>query len=216
MDRVSVDDVEPATDDRERERRGLTANLGTTDVAINHYRLEPGERISGLHAHGDQEEVFVVVEGTATFETLAPTRGAGPPSEDGELSVGAGEEVSVGAGEAIRFAPGEFQSGKNDSDGAVVVYALGAPPDSEDVRIPLACPECGHDSLRPTLVEGGAAADGAAADGATPVLRCPDCGGESPVECPDCGGADMTARLGDDGETPVSACRDCGYESPTL
>lgn len=149
MQHVTLDEVEPNSFGGDVDRRGLTEPLGTSDLAINRYRLEPGERFSGgLHAHMDQEEVFVVIDGEATFET---------PDE----------EVSVGAGEAIRFAPGEFQSGKNDSDAAVLAYALGAPRDSEDVRIPTECPECGHDDMRAIPGEDGF------------DLVCPDCGTES-------------------------------------
>lgn len=181
MEHVTVDDIEPSPSAGDAVRRALTDALGTTDVAINQYRIEPGERISGLHGHDDQEEVFVVVDGTVTFETL-----------DGELT--------VDSGGAIRFAPGEYQSGMNSSDGSALVYAIGAPRDSGDVRIPLACPECGHEFVHPTLAD----------DGETPILACPGCGAESTVECPECGGVDLTATLGDDGETPVSRCRDCG------
>jgi len=187
MERVTVDDLDPTDDGRDRERRGLSGALGTTDVAVNHYRLAPGERISGLHAHGDQEEVFLVVEGEATWETLDGT-------------------ATVASGELVRFGPGEYQSGTNGSDGEVVVLAMGAPPDSEDVRIPLACPDCGHEYVRPTL----------AADGETPVLSCPDCGAETDAACSACGSYDVRAALADDGETPVSSCRDCGHESETL
>jgi len=148
MERISIDEVEPSAFGSDVDRRGLSEPLGTTDVALNRYRLDPGERFSGgLHAHMDQEEIFVVVEGEATFETM-----------DGD--------VSVGAGEAIRFAPGEFQSGKNDGDEAVVAFALGAPRDSEDVRIPQECPECGHENVR--AVPGDDGFD----------LRCPECGAE--------------------------------------
>lgn len=77
----------------------------------------------------DQEEIFVVIDGEATFETLEC-------------------EVTVGKCEAIRFAPGEFQSGKNESDGELTVLAMGAPRDTEDIRIPADCPECQHDDLR--------------------------------------------------------------------
>ena len=77
----------------------------------------------------DQEEIFIINEGTATFETLD-------------------SEVTDKAGDATRFAPGEFQSGKNDSDDEVVAFALGAPRDTEDVRISQECPECGHDNMR--------------------------------------------------------------------
>ncbi|OTF10536.1 cupin domain-containing protein [Halorubrum sp. SD690R] len=148
MERVSIDEVEPSALGSDVDRRGLSEPLGVTDVALNRYRLDPGERFSGgLHAHMDQEEIFVVVEGEATFETM-----------DGD--------VSVGAGEAVRFAPGEFQSGKNDGDEPVVAFALGAPRDSEDVRIPQECPECGHENMRAVPSDDGF------------DLRCPECGAE--------------------------------------
>jgi len=148
MEKISIQDVEPGAFGRDIDRRGLSEPLETGDVAINRYRLDPGERFSGgMHAHMDQEEVFIIVEGEATFETM-----------DGE--------VTVGENEAIRFAPGEFQSGKNDSDGDVVAFALGAPRDSEDVRIPQDCPECGHDNLRAIPGEDGF------------DLQCPECGTE--------------------------------------
>lgn len=184
METVTIRDAETRTPAEGADGHNLTEALGTTDVAINHYRLDPGTRLSGLHAHGDQEEVFVVVEGIATFETLS---GA----------------VEVAAGEAIRFGPGEYQSATNPASAPVELYALGAPRSTEDVRIPLACPACDHEYVRPALSD----------DGETPLLRCPDCDDESTVECPDCGGADMTAQLAADAETPVSVCRDCGYAS---
>jgi uncharacterized cupin superfamily protein len=191
MQKVAVDDTGHATDGRGRERRGLTGALGAEDVAINHYRVAPGERISSLHGHGDQEEVFLVVDGAMTFETF-------------EAEADGGREVQVAAGEAVRFGPGEYQSGKNASDDQATAYALGAPPETEDVHVPLSCPDCGHDHVRPTLSAGG-----------DPVLVCPDCGAETSVECPDCGSDEMHAVLGEAGR-PVSACEDCGYASPTL
>lgn len=151
MERVSVDDVEPdAMGDA--DRRGLSDPLGTTGVAINRYRLAPGERFSGgLHAHMDQEEVFVVVEGEATFERLGD------------------DDATVGAGEAVRFAPGEFQSGYNDGDDPVVAFAMGAPRNSEDVRVPRECAECGNDDMRAVPAPDG---DGFA-------FECPECGAEA-------------------------------------
>lgn len=155
MEKVAIDDVAPheyPSGERTHDRRSLSDPLNTTDVAINRYVLDPGERFSGsVHAHMDQEEVFIVVEGEATFVT-----------RDGE--------VTVEANEAIRFAPGEFQSGKNEGDEAVIAFGIGAPRGSEDVRIAyipgigdVTCPECGHDHLRidPTDAEG---------------LVCPECG----------------------------------------
>ena len=148
MEKVSIGDVEPNAFGSDIDRRGLSDPLETTDFALNRYRLDPGERFSGgMHAHMDQEEVFVIVEGEATFETM-----------DGE--------VTVGEAEVIRFAPGEFQSGKNDSDGEVLAFAMGAPRDSEDVRLPQNCPECGHDNVR--AIPGDDGFD----------LECPGCGAE--------------------------------------
>jgi mannose-6-phosphate isomerase-like protein (cupin superfamily) len=164
MEKVSIHDVEPSTwdpENRTHDRRGLTEPLNTSDVSIVHYVLEPGERFSeSVHAHMDQEEVFVVVEGEATFALRDE-----------------GDEVTVGENEAIRFAPGEFQSGKNDSDETVVAFGLGAPRHTEDVRISriptldesVECPECGRGDMRiPAEEDSG--------------LVCPDCGAELKVE----------------------------------
>lgn len=99
------------------DRRELSAPLATTDLAINYYRIPPENGFpGGVHAHMDQEEVFVVLVGTAEFETMNGT-------------------ITVEAGEAIRFGPGEFQSGANAAEQDLVALALGAPRDSEDVRI---------------------------------------------------------------------------------
>ena len=156
MQKIDPDEVDPtAMGDGDLDRRGLSDPLGTEDVAINRYALAPGEAFSGgLHAHLDQEEVFYVVEGTATFETR--------PEATADS-----ETVEVGPDEAIRFAPGEFQQGRNEGDDRVLALALGAPQESTDVRIPQPCPECGDsDVLAFARGEDG------------PVLRCPDCGAE--------------------------------------
>ncbi|MFB6176944.1 MAG: cupin domain-containing protein, partial [Halobaculum sp.] len=148
MEHVAIDDVDAGAFGRDIDRRGLTEPLGTSDLAINHYRLDPGERLSGgMHAHMDQEEVFVVLDGEATFET-----------PDGD--------VTVGANEAVRFAPGEFQSGTNESDSELRVLALGAPRDSEDVRVPRECSDCGHENMRAVPGDDGF------------KFVCPECGAE--------------------------------------
>jgi mannose-6-phosphate isomerase-like protein (cupin superfamily) len=157
MEHVSIDDIEPSAIERDIDRRKLADPLNTSHLTLNHYILEPSERFAeSLHAHMDQEEVFVILEGEATFE----------------LSDG---EITVGENEAIRFAPGEFQSGRNDSADKVVALALGAPRDSGDVRIAripgigeIACPECGRGAMR--IPNEGT------------DLTCPDCGAELAVE----------------------------------
>mgnify|MGYP000586770476 CR=1 FL=1 len=155
MQHIDTDEVEPmAMGGEELDRRGLSEPLGTTDFAMNYYALDPGEGFSGgLHTHLDQEEVFYVLEGTATFETK--------PEATADS-----ETVDVGAGEAVRFAPGEFQQGRNESDDTVRALALGAPKDSTEGRIPQPCPECGDSDVL-ALAQG---------DDGGMVLECPECG----------------------------------------
>ncbi|EMA35738.1 cupin domain-containing protein [Halococcus hamelinensis] len=163
MEQTSIRNVESSPTETGVDRRRIGNVLGTTDVAINHYALEPGERFAeSVHAHMDQEEVFVVLDGTATFEV----RGSGD---------GTSRKTTVGTGEAVRFEPGEFQRGENDSSERVRALAFGAPRGTDDVRIAripgvgeIACPDCGRGEMR--IPDTGTA------------LVCPDCGGELVVE----------------------------------
>ncbi|MEF8784406.1 MAG: cupin domain-containing protein [Haloarculaceae archaeon] len=125
MDHTSLDDIDswmsPAT-----AKRSISHALGAEHLALNHYELAPGETFGfGYHRHADQEELFYVLEGTATFETE-------------------GGDVEVSAGEAIRFAPGEWQLGRNESDEPVVALALGAPAATGETEIVRECPDCGE------------------------------------------------------------------------
>ncbi len=133
-------------------KRPLGRALGLEHAALNYYELAPGESFAfGYHRHADQEEVFVVQRGTATFET-----------EDGP--------VEVGGGEAVRFAPGEWQRGVNEGDERVVALALGAPADSGETEILRDCGDCGErtaQSVEPVD------------DGAALVTVCEDCGAET-------------------------------------
>lgn len=140
MEKVSIDDIEPLSPDARDVPDGaradavggariLTDPLGTTDLSINHYELEPGESFSvSTHRHGTQEELFYVISGTATFEigdgearSVSDNRSR---SDDGV--------VTVGAGEVVRIPPGTFQFGTNDGNEPVTALALGAPRDYED------------------------------------------------------------------------------------
>lgn len=142
MEKITVDEVaaEPHPMGVNTERRLLSDALGTEDVTVVHYALEPGEQFSGgTHAHHDQEEVFVILEGAATFHL-------GPRRE---------ESVTVEAGEAIRFAPGEFQFGRNEGEEPVVGLAIAAPGTGHDwgeIESLAPCEECGgftHHGVRP-------------------------------------------------------------------
>jgi mannose-6-phosphate isomerase-like protein (cupin superfamily) len=188
MERASVDPVET--------RSALGVDLDATDLAVVRYRLSPGEGFpGGLHAHDDQEEVFVVLAGEAVFEHLPP---AGSLDDARPTS----REVTVAARDAVRFAPGEFQTGRNptDADRDLVALALCAPRETDDVRIPAACPDC--DALALRLGTGGDAF----------AFDCPDCGGSfDPAPCPNCGSDALAMHLDADGH-PVSRCGDCGRE----
>jgi len=150
MEHVDVDDIDswmgPAS-----VKRPVSRALGAEHVAINYYELAPGEAFGfGYHRHPDQEEVFYVLDGTATFET-----------ETGD--------VVVNAGEVIRFEAGEWQLGSNEGDERLRALAVGAPAESEtDLR--RACGNCG--GRQPTRVE-------RADDEDALVTRCEDCGSET-------------------------------------
>lgn len=124
MERVSLDDVDDLMGPADVKRR-LGAALGMTDAAVNYYELAPGDSFGfGYHSHEDQEELFHVVEGTATFETATG-------------------DVEVGPGETIRFEPGESQLGTNRGDERVVALAVGAPKDAGELHMLRECPDCG-------------------------------------------------------------------------
>lgn len=115
-------------------RNSITGAVGAEEVAVTRYQLAPGEAFSaGLHTHRDQEEMFYIVSGTATFEVGAER-----------------EEVSVEAGEVIHFARGEFQTGDNRSDEEVVGLAISAPGrrhDWAELDVLYDCEECGEETL---------------------------------------------------------------------
>jgi uncharacterized cupin superfamily protein len=151
MEKVRIEDVDswmgPAS-----VKRSLTRALGTEDLSINYYELEPGESFAfGYHRHEGQEEVFYLLSGEATFET-----------ESGE--------VVAEAGEAIRFAPGEWQQGWNRGEEPVRALALGAPRESGETTVLRECPTCeertGQEVRR-------------AEDADALVTRCLECGTET-------------------------------------
>lgn len=148
MNRIRVADVDHRVNSA-TVQRPLTEALGATDHALNYYELAPGDSFAyGYHRHGEQEEVFIILAGSVTFET-----------ESGE--------VVVGEGEAIRFAPEEFQVGTNRGEDRVIAYAIGAPRETGGTELFRDCESCGNRT--PHVVE---ERDG----GAEKVTRCRDCG----------------------------------------
>lgn len=123
MQKVSIDNVEHYLTNA-TVMKPVSRAVNATDVAINYFEVEPGDAFSTtFHTHTDQEEIFYILSGVATWET-----------EEGD--------ISVAAGDVIRFGPGEYQHGYNAGEETVTAIAIGAPPNSETVY--LECPACGE------------------------------------------------------------------------
>lgn len=118
-------------------RRAISPAVDASDVALVRYELEPGESLSGgLHTHYDQEEIFYTQDGSVSFTVV-------------EEPGGEREEITVDAGEIIRFGPGEFQTGRNESDTVAQVLAIGAPGtrhDDEEIGSLVDCRECNEET----------------------------------------------------------------------
>ena len=100
-----------APDEPARHTAELSELAGFLHTRANLWRYEPGAR-GRRHVHADQEETFVVLEGTLTMYLGEP-----PVRED----------VTVGG--LIHVAPGTPLHTANHGDIDLVVYAYGSPPD---------------------------------------------------------------------------------------
>lgn len=148
MEKAAIEEVEEFLTNA-TVMKPLSRAVGATDVAINYFEVEPGDAFSNtLHTHTDQEEIFFIISGTATWET-----------DDGEFVV---ED-----GEIIRFGPGEYQHGYNDGSETIIALAIGAPQETETAY--LECQKCGARE-EPTMEMND---DRTAID-----VRCPECGHE--------------------------------------
>lgn len=107
---LHLDEVEwskPSAGDQSRGIARLSDHL--THMRANIWRLPPGT--SGRrHAERVQEEVFVVLEGTATMALGDPPR-----------------RVELRAGSAVIVAPGTPVQQRNESARDAVILAIGAP-----------------------------------------------------------------------------------------
>jgi mannose-6-phosphate isomerase-like protein (cupin superfamily) len=83
----------------------LRRQLGVSSFGINQLTLQPGQR-SRIHRHENQEEVYVVLEGTLTLAVEA-------------------EETDFGPGELTRVAPSVRRQLINRGPERVVLIALG-------------------------------------------------------------------------------------------
>jgi mannose-6-phosphate isomerase-like protein (cupin superfamily) len=89
------------------ESRFARRALGLENSGISHFKLAPGFRVPFGHHHADQEEVYVVVAGSARIKL--------------------GDEiVDLGAWDAVRVPPEVTRGMEGGPDGAEVL-AFGAP-----------------------------------------------------------------------------------------
>jgi uncharacterized cupin superfamily protein len=148
MEHLKITEVEPDLS-AATLRRTLTGALGAEHMAINYYKLAPGDAFAyGYHSHDSQEKIFLVLAETVTFRTEA-----GP--------------VDVREGEVVRFAPGEYQQGRNKGEERVSAVALGAPQDTGGSEILRECDTCERETPQSLAWTD---------DGSARVTRCVECG----------------------------------------
>ena len=107
---IDPDHLDP-TPDRDADRRAIGESAGLENVALNVYTADPGQTVPlKYHYHDEQEEAFVVLEGTLHVET-----------PETEYTADAGEVFVAEPGSPHRaFVP-------EDADSGVRVVAVGAP-----------------------------------------------------------------------------------------
>ncbi len=90
MTMVHWDDVPPQQVDRgdlHGRRRRLATPAGAVRLGLSRYELDPGRRVMPVHAHADEEELFVVLAG-------------------GGISVEGDEAFAIGAGDVVLYPAG--------------------------------------------------------------------------------------------------------------
>jgi mannose-6-phosphate isomerase-like protein (cupin superfamily) len=89
----------------------LSDEAGFVHTRANVWRYEPGSK-GRRHVHAEQEETFLVLEGSMTMHVGEPP-----------------EPVRVSVGELIHIAAGTPLQIHNDGDVDLLVYVYGSPPD---------------------------------------------------------------------------------------
>jgi uncharacterized cupin superfamily protein len=170
MQQLDLDDVEqvPHFMGANEDRRPLSRAIDAMGFAATYLELDPGESFSGgLHTHTDQEELFVVLEGTATFET------APGPNE-------ASETTEIGPMGAIHFEAGDvFQQGRNETEEPVTGLAIGVGSERhawDGVEALVDCPDCGAETVHSLAAPD--ADDGRMPETDAMRIVCSDCGHE--------------------------------------
>lgn len=99
---IAITRIVPEAEDR---LVPLRRQLGVSSFGLNEFVLQPGQR-GRIHRHRNQEEVYLVLEGTLTVLIDA-------------------EEHELSEGEMIRVAPALKRQLVNASDAPLILLALG-------------------------------------------------------------------------------------------
>jgi quercetin dioxygenase-like cupin family protein len=98
------------------EARFARTNLELDHSGISYFKIEPGMRMPFGHRHAEQEEIYLVISGSARIKV-----------DD--------EELELGTFDAIRLAPQVVRALEGGPEGAEVI-AFGAPSDqNKDVEM---------------------------------------------------------------------------------
>jgi mannose-6-phosphate isomerase-like protein (cupin superfamily) len=105
--KADVQDMAPQHGIEGLESRFARTNLELENSGLSYFRLDPGFRAPFGHTHSEQEEVYVIISGTAR--------------------VAIGDEVlELGRWDAVRIPAGEWHGFEGGADGAEIL-AFGAP-----------------------------------------------------------------------------------------
>ena len=114
--KADVADMAPRHGIEGIESRFARTNLEMTEGGLSYFRLDPHFRAPFGHTHSEQEEVYVIVAGSA------------------RIAVG-DEIVDLGEWDAVRVAPGVWRGLEAGPDG-VEYLAFGAPnTDNKDAEL---------------------------------------------------------------------------------
>jgi quercetin dioxygenase-like cupin family protein len=97
------------------ESRFARQTLGLKTAGVAHYRIEPNYRIPFGHSHSEQEEIYVVLRGSARLKL------------DDEV-------IELRELDAVRIGPGTWRNLEGGPDG-VEILAFGAAQDNTDVEM---------------------------------------------------------------------------------
>ena len=114
--KTDVKDMAPAFGMEGLESRFARTNLELENSGLSYFRLDPGVRLPFGHTHGEQEEVYLVLSGSA------------------RVAIG-DEIVELGAWDAVRIPAGSPHGMESGPEGAEIL-AFGAPnTDNKDVEM---------------------------------------------------------------------------------